>query len=178
MSMRHCTSFDKIWSLQYSSIYHFALASISSGSYTSELSPKIRLHEARGERFCSSCDGVLIKPMSGRDPASDQLVNFKKNLRKQKLKQDMETPVDNRGASLTVGPRGPMLLQDITFLDELAHFDRERIPERVVHAKGAGAFGYFEVTHDISKYCKANVFSKIGKKTPIAVRFSTVGGGK
>jgi catalase len=47
-------------------------------------------------------------------------------------------PVDNRGASLTVGPRGPMLLQDITFLDELAHFDRERIPERVVHAKGAG----------------------------------------
>jgi catalase len=51
-------------------------------------------------------------------------------------------PVDNRGASLTVGPRGPLLLQDITFLDELAHFDRERIPERVVHAKGAGkSFG-------------------------------------
>ncbi|KAJ4436511.1 hypothetical protein ANN_16542 [Periplaneta americana] len=85
-------------------------------------------------------------------------------------------PVDNRGASLTVGPRGPMLLQDVMFLDELAHFDRERIPERVVHAKGAGAFGYFEVTHDITKYCKASVFSKVGKRTPIAVRFSTVGG--
>ena len=55
-------------------------------------------------------------------------------------------------------------LQDITFLDEMAHFDRERIPERVVHAKGAGAFGYFTVTHDISKYCKADVFSKIGKQ--------------
>jgi len=82
----------------------------------------------------------------------------------------------NRTTVLTVGPRGPMLLQDITFLDELAHFDRERIPERVVHAKGAGAFGYFEVTHDITKYCKANVFSQIGKRTPIAVRFSTVGG--
>ncbi|KAJ9595714.1 hypothetical protein L9F63_013127, partial [Diploptera punctata] len=95
---------------------------------------------------------------------------------KTEIKTGHGAPVDNRGASLTVGPRGPMLLQDITFLDELAHFDRERIPERVVHAKGAGAFGYFEVTHDISKYCKANVFSKIGKKTPIAVRFSTVGG--
>jgi catalase len=55
---------------------------------------------------------------------------------------------------LTAGPRGPLLLQDITFLDEMAHFDRERIPERVVHAKGAGAFGYFEVTHDITDICK------------------------
>ncbi len=58
----------------------------------------------------------------------------------------------------------------------MAHFDRERIPERVVHAKGAGAFGYFEVTHDISKYCKADVFSEVGKRTPIVARFSTVGG--
>lgn len=78
--------------------------------------------------------------------------------------------------SLTVGPRGPILLQDHVLVDELAHFDRERIPERVVHAKGAGAFGYFEVTHDISKYCKAAVFGQVGKQTPIAVRFSTVGG--
>ncbi len=61
------------------------------------------------------------------------------------------------------------------YLDEMTHFDRERIPERVVHAKGAGAFGYFEVTHDISQYCKAEVFDTIGKKTPVAVRFSTVG---
>ena len=63
-------------------------------------------------------------------------------------------PVDDKLNSLTAGPRGPLLLQDITFLDEMAHFDRERIPERVVHAKGAGAFGYFEVTHDISDICK------------------------
>ena len=116
-----------------------------------------------------------------------------------------------------------MLLQDYVFLDEMAHFDRERIPERVVHAKGAGlcmreymymcivifvfafysvlilvfflpsfllslpffslslplsfpgAFGHFEVTHDITNLCKAKVFSKVGKRTPIAVRFSTVG---
>lgn len=58
----------------------------------------------------------------------------------------------------------------------MAHFDRERIPERVVHAKGAGAFGYFEVTHDITQYTAATVFESIGKRTPIAVRFSTVGG--
>jgi catalase len=69
-----------------------------------------------------------------------------------------------------------MLMQDFTYMDEMAHFDRERIPERVVHAKGAGAFGYFEVTHDISKYCKAKLFDTIGKRTPVAVRFSTVGG--
>ena len=55
---------------------------------------------------------------------------------------------------MTAGPQGPIVLQDLALVDELAHFDRERIPERVVHAKGAGAFGYFEVTHDITKYCK------------------------
>lgn len=63
-------------------------------------------------------------------------------------------------------------------IDKLAHFDRERIPERVVHAKGAGAYGYFEVTNDISKYTKAKLFSKVGKRTPVVVRFSTVGGEK
>lgn len=67
--------------------------------------------------------------------------------------------------SQTVGKRGPILLQDINLIDELAHFTRERIPERVVHAKGAGAFGFFEVTHDISKYCSAKVFEQIGQRT-------------
>jgi len=85
-------------------------------------------------------------------------------------------PLDDKLAVQTIGPRGPMLLQDNLYIDEMAHFDRERIPERVVHAKGAGAFGYFEVTHDITKYCKADIFSKIGKKTDMAIRFSTVGG--
>jgi len=85
-------------------------------------------------------------------------------------------PVSDKLNSITVGPRGPILLQDHVLLEELAHFDRERIPERVVHAKGAGAFGYFEVTHDISQYCKAGIFSKVGKQTPVGVRFSTVGG--
>lgn len=81
-------------------------------------------------------------------------------------------------ASLTVGERGPILLQDVNFLDEMGHFDRERIPERVEHAKGAGAFGYFEVTHDITKYTGAKLFDKVGKRTPIAMRFSQVAGEK
>lgn len=78
---------------------------------------------------------------------------------------------------MTAGERGPIVLQDFTLIDHLASFDRERIPERVVHAKGSGAFGYFEVTStEITKYCKAKLFSTLGKKTPVAVRFSTVGG--
>ena len=87
-------------------------------------------------------------------------------------------PVDDNRNSLTAGPRGPILLQDFTLIDKLAHFDRERIPERVVHAKGAGAHGYFEVSHDITKYCKAKVFESVGKRTPLFTRFSTAGGEK
>ncbi|XP_052871390.1 catalase-like, partial [Anopheles cruzii] len=85
-------------------------------------------------------------------------------------------PVGTHSATVTAGPRGPVLLQDVHLIDELAHFDRERIPERVVHAKGAGASGYFEVTHDITRYCAAKLFETVGKKTKLAVRFSTVGG--
>jgi len=87
-------------------------------------------------------------------------------------------PVDDNMNSITAGEYGPVLIQDFNLIDKLAHFDRERIPERVVHAKGAGAHGYFEVTHDITKYCKAKLFSEIGKKTPLFLRFSTVGGEK
>ena len=72
--------------------------------------------------------------------------------------------------------RGPVLLEDVNLLDELTHFSRERIPERVEHAKGAGAFGFFEVTHDITNFTAAKLFDKIGKKTPIAMRFSQVAG--
>lgn len=83
--------------------------------------------------------------------------------------------VDNQN-SITAGPRGPMLLQDVWFLEKLAHFDREVIPERRMHAKGSGAYGTFTVTHDITKYTKAKLFSEIGKKTEMFVRFSTVAG--
>ena len=83
--------------------------------------------------------------------------------------------VDNQNTQ-TAGPRGPVLLQDVWLLEKLAHFDREVIPERRMHAKGSGAFGTFAVTHDITKYTKAKVFSTIGKKTELFIRFSTVAG--
>lgn len=78
--------------------------------------------------------------------------------------------------SQSVGPRGPLLLQDFILHEKMAHFNRERIPERVVHAKGSAAFGTFTVTHDITKYTKAKIFSHIGKETKMLLRFSTVGG--
>lgn len=86
------------------------------------------------------------------------------------------TPVPDNENALTAGPRGPMLLQDVWFLEKLAHFDREVIPERRMHAKGSGAFGTFTVTHDITRYTRAAIFSSIGKKTDLVMRFSTVAG--
>jgi len=87
-------------------------------------------------------------------------------------------PVDDNQNSITAGPRGPVLLQDFHLIEKLQHFNRERIPERVVHAKGSGAYGTFTVTHDISKYTKAKLFAAVGKQTETFLRFSTVGGEK
>ena len=87
-------------------------------------------------------------------------------------------PVDNDLNSMTAGPKGPVLIEDVHLIEKLAHFDRERIPERVVHAKGAGAHGYFEVTRDVTKHTRAKFLSAVGKKTEVFVRFSTVGGEK
>jgi len=95
---------------------------------------------------------------------------------KKKLTHNSGAPVADNQNVLTAGKRGPMLLQDVWYLEKLAHFDREVIPERRMHAKGSGAFGTFTVTHDITKYTKAKIFSKIGKKTDMFVRFSTVAG--
>jgi catalase len=97
---------------------------------------------------------------------------------KKKLTAASGNPVDNDQASVTTGDPTMALVSDVHVMEKLAHFDRERIPERVVHAKGAGAFGYFEVTHDVTKYTCADFLSEIGKKTDILVRFSTVGGEK
>ncbi|WP_353233811.1 catalase [Diaphorobacter ruginosibacter] len=85
-------------------------------------------------------------------------------------------PVPNNQDSMTAGPRGPMLLQDLWHLEKLAHFNREVIPERRMHAKGSGAFGTFTVTGDITKYTRAKIFSEVGKKTELFARFSTVAG--
>ena len=95
---------------------------------------------------------------------------------KKKLTTVAGAPVVDNQNAMTAGPRGPMLLQDVWFLEKLAHFDREVIPERRMHAKGSGAYGAFTVTHDITKYTKAKIFSEIGKKTDMFVRFSTVAG--
>lgn len=85
-------------------------------------------------------------------------------------------PVADNQNVLTAGERGPLVMSDTWLLEKLAHFDREVIPERRMHAKGSGAFGTFVTTHDISKYTKAKIFSEIGKKTETFVRFSTVAG--
>lgn len=93
-----------------------------------------------------------------------------------KLTTEFGAPVENNQHSMTAGARGPMLLQDVWFIEKMAHFDREVIPERRMHAKGSGAYGTFTVTHDITKYTKAKIFSEVGKKTDLFVRFSTVAG--
>ncbi|EOA39401.1 hypothetical protein CARUB_v10012491mg [Capsella rubella] len=83
-------------------------------------------------------------------------------------------PVWNNNSSLTVGTRGPILLEDYHLLEKIANFDRERIPERVVHARGASAKGFFEVTHDITQLTSADFLRGPGVQTPVIVRFSTV----
>src|SRR5690606_18929141 len=93
-----------------------------------------------------------------------------------KLTRQTGAPVSDNQNVQTAGPRGPMLMQDAWFLEKMANFDREVIPERRMHAKGSGAFGTVTLTHDISKYTKANIFSKVGKKTEMCSRFSTVAG--
>jgi catalase len=85
-------------------------------------------------------------------------------------------PVADNTNILTAGPRGPALLQDVWLIEKLAHFDREVIPERRMHAKGWGAYGTFEVTHDITRFTRAKIFSRVGKKSDLFMRFSSVAG--
>ncbi|MCW2254194.1 catalase [Providencia alcalifaciens] len=97
-------------------------------------------------------------------------------MKKKGLTTAAGAPVVDNNNVMTAGPRGPMLLQDVWFLEKLAHFDREVIPERRMHAKGSGAFGTFTVTHDITRYTRAKMFASVGKKTDLFARFSTVAG--
>ncbi len=96
----------------------------------------------------------------------------------EKLTTEAGQPWANNQHTQTAGNRGPVLMQDYNLLEKLAHFDRERIPERVVHAKGAGAKGYFKLENDMSPYTKADLFNGVGKQTPLIVRFSQVAGEK
>jgi catalase len=95
---------------------------------------------------------------------------------KKQLTTSAGIPVGDNQNSLTAGPRGPLLVQDWQLFEKHAHFNRERIPERVVHAKGSGAYGTFTCTGDITRYTKAAIFSQVGKKTECFLRFSTVAG--
>ena len=97
---------------------------------------------------------------------------------RKKLTTASGQPVADDQNTMTAGAPGPALMQDVHLMEKLAHFNRERIPERVVHAKGAGAYGHFEVTHDVTKHTRAKFLSEIGKRTEVFVRFSTVGGEK
>src|SRR5690606_25340285 len=107
---------------------------------------------------------------------TNQVILFMEKKDGQKLTRQTGAPVSDNQNVQTAGPRGPMLLQDAWFLEKMANFDREVIPERRMHAKGSGAFGTFTVTHDITQYTKASIFAEIGKKTEMFARFSTVAG--
>lgn len=99
-------------------------------------------------------------------------------MEKKYLTTNQGVPITNNHNSLTVGERGPVLLQDVQFIEKMAHFDRECIPERVVHAKGVGAHGYFQVYKSMAPYTKAKFLQDSKKKTPVFIRFSTVTGGR
>ncbi|KAK9688037.1 Catalase-related immune-responsive [Popillia japonica] len=115
--------------------------------------------------------------MANRQPIQNQLLEYTKEHEDDDLEfstTNSGNPIINENASQTIGPKGFMMMQDYRFFDKLQHFNRERIAERVVHAKGAGAFGYFRVTHNITNYTAAKVFSSIGYTTKVAARFSQV----
>jgi catalase len=95
---------------------------------------------------------------------------------KNTLTTDAGIPVGDNRNSLTAGPRGPLLVQDWQHFERHAHFNREGIPDRVVHAKGSGAYGTLTITNDILRYSQAKVFSNVGKTTACFARFSTVAG--
>ncbi|HEY4051392.1 MAG TPA: catalase [Acidobacteriaceae bacterium] len=98
---------------------------------------------------------------------------------RKRMTTDAGRPVGDNQNSITVGPRGPVVLEDFLLFEKMAHFNRERIPERVVHAKGSGAYGHLVCTNpDMAKWTSAKLFEKVGKSTPLFIRFSTVGGEK
>lgn len=97
-------------------------------------------------------------------------------MEKKKMTTSAGAPVAENQNIQTAGERGPALMQNVWFMEKLGHFNRERLPERVVHAKGSGAFGMLTITNDITKYTKAAIFSEVGKKTDLLLRFSTVAG--
>jgi catalase len=115
-------------------------------------------------------------PPAGTNPTNAPLDRVRVDSGGRELTTNQGVPVANNQDSLKVGVRGPTLLEDFILREKITHFDHERIPERVVHARGSGAHGYFECTADVTKHTKAAPFAAVGKRTPVFVRFSTVVG--
>src|SRR5258708_30836694 len=137
--------------------------------------------EGRPPYLVSPKAGCVPEPIPRRDPgALSALSPLEEPMSDQRERQrpltatDAGTPAPSDDTSLTVGAGGPVLLQDRYLNEKLAHFVRERIPDRVYHVKGGGAFGYFEVTADVPQWTNAAFLNKAGKRTPLFLRFSIV----
>ncbi|MFL6661075.1 MAG: catalase, partial [Rhizobacter sp.] len=118
------------------------------------------------------------EPPHGYNPGSEPLDRVRVDSGGKVLTTNMGAPVADNQNSLKAGLRGPTLMEDFILREKITHFDHERIPERVVHARGSGAHGYFESYQDLSPITRAAPFAEAGKRTPVFVRFSTVAGSR
>jgi catalase len=147
-------------------------------------SPKVGAHSAPSDPAVSASTfteanrsnkvGSAARP--GENPTNDSLDRVRVDSGERALTTSQGVPVGNNQSSLKAGLRGPALLEDFILREKITHFDHERIPERVVHARGSGAHGYFECFDSLAKYTRASLFAEAGKQTPVFVRFSTVVG--
>jgi len=136
-------------------------------------------HAATGSTASEIVAGGKVgdgNPPEGENPTTDPLDRVRVDPAKRHLTTNQGVPVADNQHSLKAGLRGPTLLEDFILREKISHFDHERIPERVVHARGSAAHGYFEAYDDFSKLTRAVPFSRKGKRTPVFLRFSTVAG--
>src|SRR5918994_5005523 len=132
----------------------------------------------RGEEHRSS-EALMKKPIRTRaNPKSSDLAQVVEDGTGETLTTNQGARIQNNQDTLKVGERGPSLLEDFHFREKITHFDHERIPERVVHARGFGAHGYFEPYESLADVTRADLFQRPGERTPVFVRFSTVAGSK
>lgn len=120
--------------------------------------------------------GSGIEPADAPRGSGDELHQQAGGPRPQLTTNQGVVIADNQN-SLTATPRGPTLLEDFILREKITHFDHERIPERIVHARGSAAHGYFELDKSLARYTRAKLFTEVGKRTPVFTRFSTVAGG-
>ena len=120
----------------------------------------------------------MAKKKSPSNTKTKQLNQFQKESTNKAMTTNQGLKVNDTNNSLKAGERGSTLLEDFLLREKITHFDHERIPERIVHARGSAAHGYFELTKNIKKYSKAGIFTDTKRKTPVFVRFSTVAGSK